>query len=55
MNGFRDLLAWLVGWKSQPGLAAGPYGSAAAQVFTAGCVAGETFSTGVVVGEVYAC
>ncbi len=54
MNGFRDLLAWLLGWKSGPGGFAGPYRVAAGQVFSAGCAAGEAFNTGIVAGEVYA-
>lgn len=54
MNGFRDLLAWLLGWKSRPGGVAGPYRVAQRQVFTSGGAAAQVFSTGIVAGEVYA-
>jgi hypothetical protein len=54
MSGFRDLLAWLLGWKSRPGGVTGPYRVEARAVFTGGRVAGEVFSTGILAGEVYA-
>lgn len=54
MNAFRDLLAWLLGWKSVPGGITGPYQVAAGQAFTTGNAAGELFTTGIAAGEVYA-
>jgi hypothetical protein len=44
MNAFRDLLAWLLGWKSS-GLVRppAPYRAAAAQAFVAGGDAQQVF------------
>lgn len=60
--GFKDILAWLLHWKSSPKEYSPPYSIAAAQVhvsgtavgqiFTSGTVAGQTFVAGTVVGEV---
>lgn len=64
--GFRDLLAFLLGWKSAAAAqsVAGPYrvmlgqvaqvGSVRSQLFVPGASAGQTFLTGHVVGTTHA-
>ena len=49
---FRDLLAWLLGWKSAP-VALGPGGVAAGEVFAAGRQAGQIQSTGSAEADVF--
>ena len=53
-TGFRNILAWLLGWRA----GAAPWGAkrlyhvAAATVFVAGAVAGEEFCTGATAGQI---
>jgi hypothetical protein len=49
--GFKDLLAWLLGWKSSyvPRIG-GPYQVAAVQTFQAGAILGQDYHTGATAG-----
>jgi hypothetical protein len=49
---FRDLLAWLFGWKSAA-VVLGPCGVAAGEVFMTGRQAGQLQCAGSVAGEVF--
>jgi len=49
---FRDLLAWLFGWKSAP-VVSRPCGAAAGEVFLTGRRAGQLQCTGSAAGAVF--
>jgi hypothetical protein len=52
--GFKDLLAWLLGWKSSyVPMIGGPYQVAAVQTFQAGAILGQNYHTGAIVGQNY--
>jgi hypothetical protein len=48
MGGFRDILAWLLGWRSAHKYwqTEGPYRLAAGEAFCAGAAVGEAFHAG---------
>ena len=50
---FRDLLAWLFGWKSAA-VAMGPCAVAAGEVFVTGRQAGQIQSSGPAAGQAFA-
>ncbi len=52
ITAFRDLLAWLFGWKSAAA-AVGPYAVQAGQVRTAGAAAGCVFTAHAAAGSVF--
>jgi hypothetical protein len=49
--GFKDLLAWLLGWKSSyaPSIG-GPYQIVAGQTFEAGAIIGQNYHPGATAG-----
>jgi hypothetical protein len=51
--GFRDLLAWLLAWKSTYTPTPGPYRVEDAQAACTGAVAGENYHAGATIGQNY--
>jgi hypothetical protein len=51
-RGFRDLLAWLFGWKPAV-VVLGPSGVEAGEVFVTGRSAGLVYSTGPAAGQLF--
>lgn len=55
MSGFRDLFAFVLGWKSasSTSVIAGPYRVPTGQVYSAGQATGQTYVSGQQEGQVY--
>jgi len=51
--GFRDLFAWVLGWKSSVPSVSGPYRVAASQTFVTGAAAAQHYTTGAAAGQTF--